>query len=69
MKYYYFRGIVRAPQTYKIKSFAAIVNGYKQLTIVAKHSILDVCRILATDLFLEVKEMEKCPRKFDLDLV
>ena len=32
------------PQTFKMKSFRAIVNAWKSLTIVAKLSIINVCR-------------------------
>ena len=36
------RGISELRETYKMKFFEKIVNSWKPLTIVAKHSILDV---------------------------
>ena len=42
-----FRGGSRAAATSKMESFVIIVNGWEPLTIITKHSILDVAA--ATD--------------------
>ena len=40
------RGGSRAAATSKMECFVTIVNGWKPLTIIAKHSILDVAAAL-----------------------
>ena len=40
------RGGSRAAATSKMECFVIIVNGWKSLTIIAKHSILDVAAVL-----------------------
>ena len=40
------RGGSRATATSKMKCFVIIVNGYKPLTVITKHSILDVAAVL-----------------------
>ena len=42
---YHTRGLGKTPTTYKMESFATIVNSQKSLSIVVKCSILDICRI------------------------
>ena len=44
--HYTFRGGSRAAATSKMECFAIIVNGWKPLTIITKHSILDVAAAL-----------------------
>ena len=41
-----FRGGSRAVATCKMECFVIIVNGWKQLTIITKHSILDLAAAL-----------------------
>ena len=43
VKSYEDRGGSRAASTSKMECFVKIVNGWKPLTIITKHSILDVC--------------------------
>ena len=40
------RGGSRAGQTSKMEHFVIIVNGWKPLTVITKHSILDVGAVL-----------------------
>ena len=49
------RGGDRAAATSKIERFVIIVNGWKPLTIITKHSILDVAAVLDPPLELEIK--------------
>ena len=51
------RGGSRAAATSKIEYFVIIVNGRKPLTIIPKHSILDVAAELEVSLF---KSSRKC---------
>ena len=41
-----YRGGSRTAATSKMESFVIIVNGWKPLTIITKHSILDVAAVL-----------------------
>ena len=45
-KYLRYRGGSRTTATSKIECFVIIVNGWKPLTIITKHSILDVAAAL-----------------------
>ena len=47
-----FRGESRAAATFKMECFVIIVNGWKPLTIVTKHSILDAAAALDPPLVL-----------------
>ena len=47
-----FRGESRAAATFKMECFVIIVNGWKPLTIVTKHSILDAAAALDLPLVL-----------------
>ena len=40
------RGGSRAAATFKLERFVIIVNGWKPLTIITKHSIFDVAAVL-----------------------
>ena len=46
-----FRGGSRTVATSKMECFVIIVNGFQPLTIITKHSILDVAAALGTLLF------------------
>ena len=48
----HFRGGSRAAATSKMECFVIIVNGWKPLTIITKHSILDVAAALDPPLHL-----------------
>ena len=45
------RGVSRAAATAKMECFVIIVNGWKPLTIITKHSILDVAAALDPPLY------------------
>ena len=47
----FFRGRSRAAATSKMECFVMIVNGFQPLTIITKHSILDVAAALDLPLF------------------
>ena len=47
----YIRGGSRATATSKMERFVIIVNGLKPLTIITKHSILDVAAMLKITMF------------------
>ena len=49
-----FRGESRAAATFKMECFVIIVNGWKPLTIVTKHSILDAAATLDPPLVLHL---------------
>ena len=49
-----FRGESRAAATFKMECFVIIVNGWKPLTIVTKHSILDAAAALDPPLVLHL---------------
>ena len=56
-----FRGGSRTAATSKMERFAIIVNGWKPLTIITKHSILDVAAVLDLSLmFPELMSVESC---------
>ena len=49
----FFRGGSRAAATSKMECFVIIVNGWKSLTIITKHSILDIPAVLDPPLFFK----------------
>ena len=57
MKCYEIRGGSRTAAISKMKCFVIIVNGWKPLTIITKHSILDIAAVL--DPPLEIHELSK----------
>ena len=61
LKAYFIRGGSRAAATSKMECFVIIVNGWKPLTIVTKHSILDVVAALDPLLML-IREKESISR-------
>ena len=48
------RGGSRAAATFKMERFMIIVNGWKPLTIITKHSILDVAAALDLPLIITI---------------
>ena len=52
-----FRGGSRAARTFKMEWFVITVNGWKPLTIMVKHSILDVAAALDPPLILRQRVM------------
>ena len=58
------RGGSRAAATSKMKCFLIIVNGRKPLTIITKHSILDVAAALDPSLIRMLKQRKWCVRMF-----
>ena len=56
------RGGSRAAATSKMKCFLIIVNGRKPLTIITKHSILDVATALDPSLIRMLKQRKWCVR-------
>ena len=52
-----FRGGSRTTATSKMERFVIIVNGFQPLTIITKHSILDVAAALDPPLILNKKTL------------
>ena len=51
MQWKYTRGGSRAASASKMECFVIIINGWKELTIITKHSILDVAAALDPPLY------------------
>ena len=62
---YMSRGGSRAAATSKIECFVMIVNDWKLLTIITKHSILDVATALDPRLCVSVNNMEETVKSFE----
>ena len=64
-----FRGRSKATATSKMECFVIIVNGWKQLSIITKRSILDVAVVLDPPTFLKICSFQWSIMLFIVDII
>ena len=65
----FFRGRSKAAATSKMECFVIIVNGWKQLSIITKRSILDVAAVLDPPTFLKICSFQWSVMLFIVDII